>query len=119
MSGSIEIADSVNHRNLLVAAYLLLAAYFGVQVIQDFESIVATQLAFFDASLLYARVATALIIAAPLSCIILAVLVLKESRWPILVLPAVHVSVFLIPYGLLMTLYTAWWHFTRIRDSAK
>ncbi len=96
---------------------MLEAAYSGMEVIHQFDNIIATNAIFFDSSVFLARAATALIIAAPLSCVVLAFLVLKEHRWPVMVLPAILVSVILIPIGLLITLYLAWWYYTGVRAS--
>lgn len=115
LGGEFRITSIVTHKNIIIAAYVLEAAYSGVWVVRQFDSIVATNAMFFDASTFLAHAATALIIAAPVSCVLLAFLVLKEHRWPIMVLPAILVSVVLIPYGLLISLYLAWWYYTRVR----
>ena len=117
MHGLVNITAIVTHKNFLIAAYVLEAVYSGVQVIHQFDSIIATNAMFFDTSVFLARAATASIIAAPLSCVVLAFLVLKEHRWPVMVLPAILVSVVLIPYGLLITLYLVWWYYTKGRVS--
>ncbi len=92
-----DIKAMMSHRNAIAAAFVAAGIYFGFVVIRDFDSILATQKAFFDLGPnWYVNATTAAILAAPLAYIAVAAIVHQRRKWWLASIPAT--------YGILLTL---------------
>ena len=106
------------HRRLLIAGYLILGIYAGVQLLTSYQETLGTQLAFFDHDRLYAYLSFSVIALVPASCFFIAIALQKEYHGTLLVLPVIHTAVVLVLYGVILALYLSGWYFARTRASA-
>jgi len=101
-----------SHRKAITAAYIAAGLYFGIVVIRDFDSILATQKAFFDIGpAWYASATTIAIVAAPLAFLAVAFMVYRMTKWWFVVIPAAYGT--LLTTGFLtiaLVLYLIWYY---------
>ncbi len=85
------------HKEIVSAAFTVAGLYYAYTVVRDFESILATQRAFFDlAPAWQANVSTAVIALIPVAFLAVALAVYRGAKWWVAAAPALIAVVFTI-----------------------
>ncbi len=105
------------HRKILIGVYLALAAFLLAEIVVFWSDAVHSLREYLDTGFAgYAAVAVAY--TTPISCLILAYLVHRRSRNPVIALFAAHTT-FILPFAALPAVYLLWWYFRKETDNEK
>lgn len=99
----------MSHRKILVGLYLGLAAFLLAEIVVFWSDAVHSLREYLDTGFAgYAAVVVAY--TTPISCLILAYLIHRRSRNPVIALFAAH-TIFIVQFGVLPAAYLLWWFF--------